>query len=227
MRVRASLALPASGMALWLLGTIWIAFPSDERLTLPAPLSTFQPLQTAVAPYDADLGPLAKGFRPQAYRSFCGPASIATVLRAFGAQRADQVSLFPSLRTKIDAFYTGMSLVELDELARSVGLRTELVYADTINLAEFRARLKTNLAREGDFVLVNYDRRVLQQSGRGHISPVGAYDPERDAFLIVDQASYKYPWTWVPTDLLYAAVRTFDGQRPRGLLFIHGYVPPG
>lgn len=57
----------------------------------------------------------------------------------------------------------------------------------------------------------------------GHISPVGAYDPGRDAFLVLDEASFKYPFTWVPAPLLYQAVHTRADGRYRGVLFIHGY----
>jgi hypothetical protein len=116
-----------------------------------------------------------------------------------------------------------MSLAELHDLARGVGLKSELVYADTLSFETFRDRLKSNLQREGDFVVINYDRRVLHQSGAGHISPVGAYDPGRDAFLVLDEASFKYPFTWVPASLLYQAVHTRADGRYRGVLFIHGY----
>lgn len=225
MRKRALLALPATGALLWALGTGWIAYPTTADLELPAPLRAFQSGDVSAERYGKDFSPLVGGFRSQVYRSFCGPASVATVLRGFGVPQADQISLFPSLRTKLNTFYTGMSLAELGELARSVGLRTELVYADTLSLETFRERLKENLGREGDFVVVNYDRRVLRQSGAGHISPVAAYDAARDAFLVLDQAAYRYPFTWVPTGLLYAAVRTRDGEQFRGVLFIHGYDP--
>jgi len=69
------------------------------------------------------------------------------------------------------------------------------VYADALSLDTFRERLKANLGSAGDFVVVNYDRRVLKQSGAEHISPVGAYDEAQDAFLVLDEAAYKYPFT--------------------------------
>ena len=84
--------------------------------------------------------------------------------------RSDQASIFPSLSSKLDTFYSGMSLAELAQLAQSAGLQAEIAYADALNLDSFRARLKANLERPGDFVIVNYDRRVLKQAGAGHIS---------------------------------------------------------
>ena len=228
MRLRGLLSTAAAGiLLLGAAGTYWIASPTQAHLTLPAPLQSFDPGSIADSPYAKDFAPLARSFRPQAYRSFCGPASLATVLRAYGKSTADQTTVFRSLSSKLKAFYSGMTLAELDELARNAGLSTQLVYANTMSLEEFRQRLKSNLSHPGDFVLVNYDRRVLQQSGAGHISPVGAYDENRDAFLVLDEAAYHYPFTWVPARLLYDAAHTTDApNRFRGILLISGYRDP-
>jgi glutathione-S-conjugate glycine hydrolase len=218
-------AVTAAILAVGLSGTYWIASPTQAHLQLVQPLKPFRGGSLDSITYTKDFAPLERGFRAQIYRSFCGPASIATVLRAYGVNAADQTSLFPSFTGKLKAFYTGMTLAELNALAKSSGLRTQLVYADQLNLESFRERLKNNLAREGDFVLVNYDRRVLKQEGMGHISPVAAYDPEQDAFLVLDEAAYRYPFTWVPARLLYAAVHTQFAGQYRGVLFIQGYRP--
>jgi hypothetical protein len=171
--------------------------------------------------YDADLASLTRAFRPQAFRSFCGPSSMATVLRAYGKD-ADQETVVPSIPKRLKVFYSGMSLAELGSLARDNGLQAQVVYADSINVDQFRELLKTNLGHAGDFVLINYDRKVLKQAGAGHISPIGAYDSSRDAFLILDEAGYRYPFTWVPAPLLYAAARTPADDRFRGLLLVEG-----
>lgn len=227
MRVRWILTSAVAGIvtAGGLAGTYWIASPAHVHLELAAPLKPFRDQSLNDLRYAKDFAPLERGFRPQVYRSFCGPASIATVLRAYGVTGADQTSLFSSLAGKLKAFYTGMTLAELEMLAKSRGLRTQLVYADELNLEAFRERLKANLAQEGDYVLVNYDRRVLKQEGMGHISPVAVYDEKSDAFLILDEASYRYPFTWVPAPLLYQAVHTQFAGRFRGVLLIKGYRP--
>jgi hypothetical protein len=222
---RVVLAVAVGILALGLSGTYWIASPPEAHLNLAPPLKPFRVVSLDTLPYAKDFSQLQRSFRPQIYRSFCGPASIATVLRAYGVDGADQTSVFPSLTGKFKAFYTGMTLAELNKVARAAGLRTQVVYADQLSLEEFRERLKKNLAREGDFVLVNYDRRVLKQEGMGHISPVAAYDPQQDTFLILDEASYRYPFTWVPAPILYAAVHTEFAGRFRGVLFIQGYQP--
>lgn len=203
--------------------TAWIAYPTRADLELAPPLTSWSNSEDLPGPYAQDFSALVKGFTPQAYRSYCGPASISTVLRAFGKSQVSQTELLPTIGDKLDVFYSGMSLAELHGLAQTVGLKSELVYADRLSLETFRDQLKSNLQREGDFVLINYDRRVLGQSGAGHISPVGAYDSGRDAFLVLDEASFKYPFTWVPAALLYRAVHTRADEHYRGVLFIHGY----
>lgn len=219
--------LAVVAIALGVAGTTWVAFPTNSRTDLAPPLVAFEPTQAPVTgPFSSDFAALARAFRPQVYRSFCGPASIATVLRAYGVETVDQRDVFPSLSFKLDTFYSGVSLAQLAALARHNGMQTELIYADALTLDQFRERLKTNLADDGDFVLVNYDRRILKQAGAGHISAVGAYDEARDAFLILDEAAYRYPFTWVPTTLLYKAVRTRADKHYRGVLFVQSYRSP-
>lgn len=202
--------------------TYWVARPSDSPLALPTPLQAWEPSALpAASSYDSDVKSLTAAFRPQVFRSFCGPASMATVLRAYGKD-ADQKTVVPSIIWKLKVFYSGMSLAELGSLAQESGLRARIVYADSVDAAEFRELLKSNLSRAGDFVLINYDRKALKQSGAGHISPVAAYDSNHDTFLVLDEAGYRYPFTWVPAELLYAAARTQADDHYRGLLLVEG-----
>jgi hypothetical protein len=203
--------------------THWVAHPPTSQLALPPPLERWTPNGTVTARYDADRRSLIQAFRPQAFRSFCGPASVATVLRAYGKD-ADQKTVVPSTLWWLDVFYSGMSLAELGSLAQESGLRARVVYADSLSVDQFRELLKANLSRTGDFALINYDRKVLRQAGAGHISPIAAYDPQRDTFLVLDEAAYRYPFTWIPTPLLYAAARTAADGRFRGVLLVEGWV---
>eukprot|EP00980_Cylindrotheca_fusiformis_P005670 scaffold1184_cov132-Cylindrotheca_fusiformis.AAC.91 len=61
-------------------------------------------------------------------------------------------------------------------------------------------------------VMINYDRGGIGQGsmGHGHFSPIGAYNAELDAFLIMDVAKYKYPPVWVPTSNLFYGVGSSD-----------------
>ena len=71
-----------------------------------------------------------------------------------------------------------------------------------------------------DYVLVNYARKSLGQTGGGHISPLGAYDEASDSFLIMDVNPNRAPWVWVGADDLIGAMRTFDTVENRGYLLI-------
>jgi hypothetical protein len=223
-RIAWRIAAATGALAVLMFGavTLWVAFPPEDPLELTPPLEHFDSRSPGDPRYLMDFASLERAFRPQEYRSFCGPATLSTVVRAYGASDVDQNSIFPTFGARLSVFYNGMTLAELDALARSAGLRAQLVYADDITMESFRERVKTNLTHRGDFVVVNYDRRVLKQEGAGHISAIGAYDPERDAFMVLDEASYRYPFTWVPVALLYAAMHTKDGEKFRGVLFIEG-----
>ena len=202
--------------------TYWVATPSEAPMAVSAPLAAWtSSASPSAGSYNGDMKSLTAAFRPQVYRSFCGPASMATVLRAYGKD-ADQKTVVPSTLWKLKVFYSGMSLAELGSLAQQSGLRGRVVYADTIDATEFRELVKSNLSRAGDFVLINYDRKALKQAGAGHISPIAAYDSTRDAFLVLDEAAYRYPFTWVPASLLYAAARTRADEHYRGLLLVEG-----
>lgn len=201
--------------------TAWIAFPTQADLDLNSPLVAWHPSEELQEEYAQDFSALSAGFTPQRYRSFCGPATVATIVKAYGSGPVDQLDLLPSVSDKLRVFYTGMSLSRLAALAETVGMSTELIYADSLDVDAFRDRLKANMQQRGNFVVINYDRRVLDQAGAGHISAIGAYDPDRDAFLVLDEASFKYPFTWVPTKLLYAAARTKADSHYRGILIIH------
>lgn len=89
--------------------------------------------------------------------------------------------------------------------------------------ADFRATVKAVTAvAEGAVLVVAYSRRVLKQTGDGHFSPIGAYDPASDSVLILDTARFKHPPHWVPLSLLYEAMRSLDPDtgKPRGYAVI-------
>lgn len=85
--------------------------------------------------------------------------------------------------------------------------------------ADFRSAVKSITAMaEGAVLVVAYSRRVLSQTGDGHFSPVGAYDPASDSVLILDTARFKHPPHWAPLPVLYEAMRSLDPDagKPRG-----------
>jgi hypothetical protein len=79
-----------------------------------------------------------------------------------------------------------------------------------INLSKMRYDLKSALIDPDARVMINYDRKGLNQVGGGHFSPIGAYHAATDSFLVMDVAKYKYPPVWVGADTLFDAMATVD-----------------
>jgi hypothetical protein len=79
-----------------------------------------------------------------------------------------------------------------------------------LTLSKMRYDMKNALADPSSRIIVNYHRAAAGQVGSGHFSPVGAYHPGTDSFLVLDMARYKYPPVWVSAEVLYNAMRTYD-----------------
>jgi len=115
----------------------------------------------------------------------------------------------------------GVQLRQLDELFKANALRTRLVIVDDRKSEkEIRTDLVENLKRRGDYVVVNYRREAAGQQGGGHISPLAAYDPESDSFLILDVNPASAGWVWMPTTTLVKGMRTFDRFENRGYIHV-------
>jgi hypothetical protein len=116
----------------------------------------------------------------------------------------------------------GYQLRQLDAMLRANGLvTTAVVVDDTHSEQAVRAELAVSLAREGDFVLVNYRREAVGQKGGGHISPLGAYDASSDSFLVLDVNPAVAGWVWMPAATLVKGMRTFDTVQNRGYVLVH------
>lgn len=115
----------------------------------------------------------------------------------------------------------GLQLRQLATLLAIQGLDvTTRVVTDTLSEDVIRQELIQNMKTEGDYVLVNYSRKSLNQPGTGHISPLGAYDEPSDSFLVLDVNPNVATWTWVKTTDLIAAMRTFDTIENRGYVIV-------
>jgi hypothetical protein len=115
----------------------------------------------------------------------------------------------------------GYQIRQFDEMLRANGAVTRLTIVDD-NKAEpdIRNDLVENLKRRGDYVIVAYKRDAVGQRGGGHISPLGAYDAESDAFLVLDVNPASAGWVWMPTATLVKGMRTFDTVENRGYILI-------
>jgi hypothetical protein len=222
---------------LTLLGGGWIwssAFqpPAVNLLTLP------QELIDVASPkgqellykshFKANYQTLSNNFETQSRPAYCGVASSVIVLNALhGAERKLTQSTFfdesaSKVRNSLQVTFEGMTLTNLGNLLRSHGADASVFYASDNSLATFRSVAQENLSIAGNYLLVNYQRSELGQKEAGHISPVAAYEPETDRFLVLDVASYKYPPVWVPAESLWRAMNTIDSDsgRTRGYVVI-------
>ena len=64
--------------------------------------------------------------------------------------------------------------------------------------------------KRGEVFVGSYSRKVLQQTGDGHYSPIAGYHVKKDMVLILDVARFKYPPHWADVDNLYDAMCTKD-----------------
>jgi hypothetical protein len=214
----------AAGGLLW-----WKLQPRDQDLKLhPTQLSVKSEEGAAIlerASARADYDTLERAWQSQELGSWCGVASGTSVVNALGGS-ATQDSFFndetDEVISKLGVTLGGMTLAQLGGLLRKHGMAVDMQHASDLDLDRFRTALVRNLQTSGDYVLVNYDRKTAHQIGAGHISPVAAYDAETDRFLVLDTASYKYPWFWIDAQTLFAAANTTDSTsgKSRGFVLV-------
>lgn len=174
--------------------------------------------------------PLIEQFHTQADPAFCGLGSLVVVLNALGVDpgrlwkgpwRWFSEELLDCCASLERVRANGVTLDELACLARCNGARAD-VHRDH-GEADLRAAVHAAASSPLDPALVvAYDRGALGQTGAGHFSPVGAYDPASDHVLILDVARFKYPPHWIPLAALHAAMQPHDPAtgRPRGWLAV-------
>ena len=111
----------------------------------------------------------------------------------------------------------GYQLRQFAQMLQANGLAVRVVVVDDAKPADaVRSEIVSSLARPGEYVLVNYRREAVGQSGGGHISPLGAYDALSDSFLVLDVNPAAAGWAWMPATTLVRGMRTFDTVENRG-----------
>ncbi|MEQ1570306.1 MAG: phytochelatin synthase family protein [Myxococcota bacterium] len=201
-----------------------IAFESDEGRQLL--------VDAVTAGTGASFFPLIAQFHTQAEPAWCGLGSLVTALNALGVDpgrawkgpwRHFDESLLICCSALEQAANEGLSLVQVGCLARCNGAEVRGVSAEPGSLAAFREDLlAASRAPRGPFVVVNYARPALGQTGAGHFSPIGAVHEGRDLALVLDVARFKYPPHWVPIEALWRAMIDVDPStgHPRGWLVL-------
>jgi hypothetical protein len=168
-------------------------FPADYRKMLPPGLDPVFARYTQSTFFDA------------------ATVSVKTRDQFFGKPKAPGAKPSP-----------GLELRELHGILLAHGLASELRVADEkLSDDEMRRQMVANLSAPDDYVVVNYFRPVVGQSGGGHISPLGAYDKRSDSFLVLDVNPNGHTWVWLPAPLLFKAMRTHDTVENRGYLLVH------
>ena len=168
--------------------------------------------------------------------AFCGPASMAAVLNSLPKEArpvAPQLKPFPyftqdtffnqntnTIKTREATLRSGLTLQQSTEMFRQFSVTADSFYGDQLTESSFRDLITTALADSNTRLVVNFDRQVLGQLGRGHFSPVAAYDSATDSVLILDVAKFKYPPFWVTVADLLRAMNTIDSDsgKSRGLI---------
>ena len=166
----------------------------------------------------------------------CGVASCTMVLNSLPVERPvspdhGKFRLFTAgnfftpavseIASRERVYKSGMSLAELGKILATFPVEVSTVPAEKVELAAFRKELKQCTKGNQRLMLVNYLRKSLDQESGGHISPVAAYSPEQDRVLVLDVSTYKYPWVWVETEKLFAAMGTNGGANAsRGYVIV-------
>ncbi|MET1114198.1 MAG: phytochelatin synthase family protein [Comamonas sp.] len=183
--------------------------------------------------------PLSAYFETQRNQAYCSVATSVIALNALGIARP-ATALYPdySFFTQQDFFAgvdpriaqpevvakEGMTLEQLGKVLASHPVRTETVFADTLDAGQLRALLMKHLREQDRFVLLNFNRPILGEVGGGHWSPLAAYHEASDSVLLMDVARYKYPPVWVPLTELLRGAQDHDSVsgKARGLIVVQG-----
>ena len=162
----------------------------------------------------ADYAPLQQHYQRQELLTFCGIASGVIALNALHGRPTHSQDAFltraaASIREE-QVKESGMTLAQLGALLASHGARVSVHHAEDESLQRFREVAAQNVSRDGDFLIVNYLREAIGQRSGGHFSPLAAFHPGSDRFLILDVADFKYSPVWVEADVLFGAMATVD-----------------
>lgn len=200
------------------------AAEDDGFLPLPEGLVAFDSMEGKELLKTGDSAPfwrLAQFHTMQPNLATCGVASCVTALNSLKVERPVAANHGEFRMFTVENFFTpevsaivakekvyrsGMSLAELSKLLATFPVEVTTVAAGKSNVALFREDLKRCSKDAGEVMLVNYLRKSLGQETGGHISPIGAYAGKEDMVLILDVSTYKYPWVWVKTEKLFAAM---------------------
>ncbi|KAJ3215731.1 hypothetical protein HDU67_010369 [Dinochytrium kinnereticum] len=157
--------------------------------------------------------------------AFCGLSSLAMVLNALeidpkrqwkGVWRWYDETLLDCCAPLEQIKDKGMTFTEFACLARCNGLDVEAKSGDQVTLAQFLHDIKSVCSGDGSVqMVVSFSRKVLDQTGDGHFSPVAAFHEGEGKVLVLDVARFKYPSYFVTVEKLYEALKPVDRETGR------------
>lgn len=173
--------------------------------------------------------PLSEQFVTQSEPSYCSISSLAMVLNALNhdpkkvwkgawrwvSEETLQCETMEICGHSLNRIKTsGLSFSEFESLANCHSVRMKSFPAASDSIESFRNIIKESAysERASMFVIVNFSRKVLGQTGDGHFSPIGGYHKDKDMVLIMDVARFKYPPFWVDLPTLWESMKVLDKQ---------------
>lgn len=181
--------------------------------------------------------PLSQYFETQRNQAYCSVATSVMALNALGIRRP-QSTLYPDFPffSQEDFFHgidpqvanaakvsqEGMTLDQLSTALKAFPVEVSKYHAADLSLGQFRDLVRATTGHSDRFVLLNFRRVEIGETGGGHWSPLAAYDSASDSALLLDVARYKYPAVWVPVAQLYAGALAVDSVSgiSRGMVII-------
>ncbi|KAI7851353.1 Phytochelatin synthase-domain-containing protein [Circinella umbellata] len=173
---------------------------------------------------------LTGNFTTQSEPAYCGPSSLAMVLNALevdpkarwkGNWRWYSDELLECCSSKEEMKKNGITF---DKFACLAKCHSDVVVkrGNDFTLEEFKKDVENVTTRSDVFMVISFSRKTLGQTGDGHFSPIGAYNPETQMVLVLDTARYKYPSYWCPIETLYESMKPIDKEtgRPRGYFLL-------
>lgn len=176
--------------------------------------------------------PLAEQYSTQAHPAFCGLSSLAMVLNALlidpkrvwnGVWRWFSEEMLDCCDDVDLIKLQGINMPKLNCLAKCQGAATVLKFGSEVSIEELREDIKNSCSNhEHPMIIASYNRKILNQTGSGHFSPIGGYNADKDMILILDVARFKLPAHWAPLDTLYEAMQSIDKDtgKSRGYMLV-------
>lgn len=181
--------------------------------------------------------PLSQYFETQRNEAYCSVATSVMALNALGVRRPESTQypdfpffsqedffrgIDPQVANAAQVSREGMTLDQLGTALNAFPVEVRKYHAADLSLRQFRDLVRTTTAHNDRFVLLNFRRIEIGETGGGHWSPLAAYDATSDSALLLDVARYKYPAVWVPVAQLYAAALAVDSVSglSRGIVIV-------